>query len=50
MMDKRLKTKMIQIRVTPENNKIFDDYAKKHKISKTELFMRFLEMIKEKKI
>ena len=49
-MHKRLKTKVIQIRVTPENYKIFDDHAKKSNISKTELFEKFIQTIKEKKI
>ena len=45
--EKRLKTKVVQIRVTPEKYKIYDDYAKKQGISKTELFDKFLEQLEK---
>jgi hypothetical protein len=46
-MDKRRKTKSVQFRLTPEDYKLFDDYAKKHKVSKIELFMKIIKKIKE---
>jgi len=46
--EKRLKTKVIQIRVTPEKYKIYDDYAKEKCLTKTELFDIFLEQIEKK--
>ena len=48
--EKRLKTKFIQIRVTPKDYEIYSEYAKKKKISKTELFNLFMELIKKEKI
>ena len=48
--EKRLKTKMLQFRVTPEDFKVFESKALDSNKTKTELFKMFLEMIKEKKI
>jgi hypothetical protein len=46
--EKRKKTKMIQIRVTPENYKIYDNYASSKNLSKTKLFEKILEEIIKK--
>jgi len=48
--EKRLKTKVIQVRVTPSDYDIYNEYAKKNNISKTKLFEKFLQMIKEERI
>jgi hypothetical protein len=48
--EKRLKTKTVQVRVTPSDYKLYDEYAKKKNISKTELFELFLRLLKEEKI
>ena len=48
--EKRKKTKMLQFRVMPKDFELFEDVAKRKKISKTELFDLFLELIKKEKI
>jgi len=48
--EKRLKTKTIQVRVTPKNYKLYDEYAKSKQITKTELFEIFLKLLEDKKI
>jgi len=48
--EKRLKTKVVQVRVTPRDFDIYEEYAKEKDISKTELFSLFLKMLKDKKI
>ena len=48
--EKRRKTKMLQFRVTPKNFKAYEEMAIKKKITKTELFELFLELIKSNKI
>jgi len=48
--EKRLKTKVVQVRVTPNDYEVYSAYAEKNNISKTELFEKFLQMIKEEKI
>ncbi len=48
--EKRLKIKVVQVRVIPSDFDIYSEYAKEKNISKTELFDKFLKMIKERKI
>lgn len=48
--EKRIKTKMLQFRVTPKNFELYEKMAEKKKKSKTELFELFLEMIEKNKI
>jgi hypothetical protein len=48
--EKRKKIKVVQVRVTPSNFKLYEEYANKKQISKTKLFELFLLMLKEDKI
>jgi hypothetical protein len=48
--EKRKKTKMLQFRVIPEDFKTYEEMAIKKKLTKTELFELFLELIKSDKI
>jgi len=48
--EKRLKTRVVQVRLTPSDFELYEATAKKKNLSKTELFELFLEMIKKEKI
>ena len=46
--EKRLKTKIVYLRVTPDDFKFYSDYAKKKGLTKTKLFDMFLTELKDK--
>ena len=48
--EKRLKTKVVQVRLTPSDYEIYELFARKNNMSKTKLFEKFLQMIKEDKV
>ena len=48
--EKRLKTRVVQVRLTQSDFELYEITAKKNNLSKTELFELFLEMIKKEKI
>ena len=45
--EKRLKTKVLQVRLKPEDFEFYAEYAKKHNLSKTQLFMNMLGQLRE---